>query len=442
MLEPGKHIGEKYRLVEPIGQGGMATVWRAEHVTLGRAVAIKFLVGIGTNVSHRSERFIREARVIATVRHRHVVDVLDFGVTEEGQPYMVMELLEGVTLSDRLAQGPPLSDALIVDVIATTLSGLAAVHDLGIVHRDLKPENIFLVEDADGLFPKLIDFGVSRGFDHDADGRLTGTGGVVGTPQYMSPEQARGMRDIDARSDIFSMGTVLYECLTGTHPFQSENPGDILIMIVANDLAPPESVRPDIPPALAHVIEVAMQKDRAARWQSAREMREALLAARDDLSGRPARRTPRMPIPSAPTLDRPETGTGPASPAHADELPASSGRRRTFAVLAIVAALGLGAGALAMLDADEPVESRRDDGVSEPAHAAASPSAPIATEDPPSEAAHAAPPALAPAEPPGLAQPDPARGEAPARPVARGKRESREQTMAERPSRFIRDLDY
>ena len=141
----------------------MATVWRAVHTTLDRPVAVKFLQAVGTHANQMSARFVQEAKLCAGLRHRNVVDIVDFGVLEDEQPYMVMELLEGQSLADRYLDGPPLTDWDILEISAMTLSGLAAVHDAGIVHRDVKPENIFLARDADGTYPKLIDFGVSKG---------------------------------------------------------------------------------------------------------------------------------------------------------------------------------------------------------------------------------------------------------------------------------------
>lgn len=287
MLEPGTIVGDKYRLEEPIGQGGMATVWRAVHTTLDRPVAVKFLEAVGTQAQKLAERFLQEAKLAAGLRHRHVVDIQDFGVTETGQPYMVMELLEGSSLADRYEEGPPVSDWDAMEIAAMTLSGLAAVHDQGILHRDVKPENIFLVEDADGMYPKLLDFGVSKGFDSDR--RITRTGAVVGTPDYMSPEQARGVRDIGPRSDIFSMGIVLYEAFTGVTPFESENPGDVLINVATAEPVSLAELRPDLPVELVALVHKSLAKDPDHRFVDARAMREAIhdILSVADLQGKP-----------------------------------------------------------------------------------------------------------------------------------------------------------
>jgi serine/threonine protein kinase len=288
VISPGTIVGDKYRLEAPIGQGGMATVWRAVHTTLDRPVAVKFLEAVGVHARQLADRFLQEAKLAAGLRHRHVVDILDFGVLEGGQPYMVMELLEGQSLADRYEEGPPVSDWEVVEIVTMVLSGLAAVHDAGILHRDVKPENIFLVQDADGIFPKLLDFGVSKGFG--GEGRITKTGAVVGTPQYMSPEQARGKKDIGLRSDLWSIGVVLYEGFTGQVPFDSENPGDVLISVATEEVPPLDELRPDLPASMIETVHRALSKNPEDRFNDAREMRDALMAILEGdeiMTGRP-----------------------------------------------------------------------------------------------------------------------------------------------------------
>ena len=253
----------------------MASVWRAEHLTLGSPVAVKFVAAIGVDSKTLADRFVQEARVAASVRHRNVVEILDFGV-EQQVPYMVMEFLEGESLADRIDREELLPIADVAYITSLLLRGLAVVHDAGIVHRDLKPENVFLVSDADGMFPKLLDFGVSRKL---GSANLTQQGMLVGTPHYMSPEQARGMRDLDPRTDLYSLGVIMYEALTGTLPFDTENPGDLIIMVNNEEPAPIAQLRPELPGGLAAVVEQAMAKDRKARFQTAREMRTALTEA-------------------------------------------------------------------------------------------------------------------------------------------------------------------
>ncbi len=294
---------DKYRLEQPIGQGGMGSVWRAIHVTIERPVAIKFLDGAGASAERRAERFLREAKIAASVRHRHVVDILDYGVLDGTQPFIVMELLEGKTLAAHLSEVPTPTDVETLSYIAMVLSGLAAVHAAGIVHRDMKPENVLLVDDGDAREAKIVDFGISRVIAPETGptGRITKTGGIVGTPEYMSPEQARGLRDIDSRSDLFSMGVVLYESLAGVRPFESENAGDVLIMIATQVARPLALLRPDLPEELSDLVDRALSRDRVERFQSAKEMRDALVHATTALSARTLRRK------SAPEIERQES---------------------------------------------------------------------------------------------------------------------------------------
>jgi len=185
VLAAGTVIGGRYRLVREVGRGGMATVWEALHLTLHVPVAVKFLQIVGPNVADIAKRFLQEARVAAAIRHRNVIEIMDFGVTDEERiPYMVMELLTGESLADKLTRDRYVSPAEAAFIASLSLRGLSVVHDSGIVHRDLKPENIFLVEDPDGTYPKLLDFGVSRKLGGGASG-LTRQGKRVGTPDYM-----------------------------------------------------------------------------------------------------------------------------------------------------------------------------------------------------------------------------------------------------------------
>ncbi len=351
-VSAGTVVGGKYRLEEPIGRGGMASVWRATHTTLESSVAVKFLETFGSGRDKMAKRFLREARLAGGLKHRNVVQILDFGVMDDGQPFMVMELLEGTSLADRFDHGPPLSDVELFEIVAQVLSGLAAVHDAGIVHRDVKPDNIFLVRDADGDYPKLLDFGISRGVGAEAgDTRVTNTGAVIGTPLYMSPEQARGMSDVDRRTDVWSIGMVLWEGLTGELPFEAEHMGDVLIRVATEDAPSIALSRPDLPEAVVSLIGRALSRDREARFSEARAMREVLLEAANRLAedrGEPARRRPssRAMRTAKPTEDvhaalTREMGSAPR-PAPRSPWPLVAGASALLVVLTGIAFIALG----------------------------------------------------------------------------------------------------
>ena len=316
----GTLVAGRYRLQALIGEGGMARVWRAYDETLARSVAVKFLfVREDRDGQTTIDRFLREARIAAAVRHPNVVDILDFG-TSEGRPYMVMELLEGESLEDRLQREPAMTLEELLRAIAGALDGLAAVHRAGIVHRDLKPSNLFLLQTDDDSppRPKLLDFGVSRDTDPGSGRRsaLTTTDGyLVGTPEYMSPEQARGLSDIDWRTDLYSVGVILYEGLTGRLPFNAQAVGDLIIEIVGGGAPTVFEVREELGEALSNVVAQAMRIKREERFQSAREMKDALLEAVDVSLGRGIR--PSLPMPA------PERHLG-ASPSGSRRPPISS----------------------------------------------------------------------------------------------------------------------
>ncbi len=286
MQEPGTVVGERYRLVRKIGEGGLASVWEAEHLTLGSKIAVKFLHRTGPMQSEASQRFLREARVAASVRHRNVVEIVDFGFAEGEIPYMVMEFLHGRSLGSYLEEKHRLPFEEAAAIVAGTLRGLTAVHAAGLVHRDIKPDNIFLVEDAEeGTYPKLVDFGLSR---RAGRSDMTAEGTLMGTPQYMAPEQAAGSTDLDARVDIYAMGVVLYELISGQVPFDSDSLADILTNVVHTAPTPLVERVPEVPEKLAFVVETAMAKDREHRFIDARAMRNSLLDSGVYTSSEPA----------------------------------------------------------------------------------------------------------------------------------------------------------
>ncbi len=277
--QAGEMIAGRYRLEEAIGGGGMGRIWRAVDQVLECPIAVKLVTGDDEDVSRKQQidRFMREAKLSASVQHPAVVRVTDFGVHED-TPYIAMELLTGETLAARV-QRQPLTQHEAVGVCLAVLRGLRAAHQVGVVHRDIKPENIQLVADADGLYPKLIDFGISLGtVRQQRISAVTTNGFVFGTPMYMSPEHARGL-DVDGRADLYSVGIVLYEMLTGCPPFPHSNPIDLMAAL-ARDLPPaPHEIRSEVSVSLSEVVMKAIAKEPMDRYQSAGEMGAALASA-------------------------------------------------------------------------------------------------------------------------------------------------------------------
>jgi serine/threonine protein kinase len=286
-MEVGAVIGGRYRLTALIGEGGMASVWRAQDETLQRSVAIKLLyLRAQRDPQAQVEQFLREARLAASIQHRNVIHTVDFGVTSEQLPFMVMELLHGESLADRFARTPALGIEEVVHVASLTLRGLSAVHAAGIVHRDLKPHNVFLQRDADAVYPKILDFGISRSLaGGSASAIATQEGLIVGTPDYMAPEQARGEADIDRRADIYSMGAILFEGISGRMPFQAPTVGELIVQIVTTTPPTLSELRPDVPLALSECVERAMSHDREQRYSDAASFRDALTRAAEQAFG-------------------------------------------------------------------------------------------------------------------------------------------------------------
>jgi serine/threonine protein kinase len=280
----GKTISGKYYVKNILGQGGMGTVYEAVHNTIGREVAVKVLHPKQMRKKDAVKRFHHEARAAGAIGHPNICEVYDLGTLDDGCPYLVMEKLVGKTLADRIKEegGLPIDDVL--DVLTQVLSGLVAAHEKNIVHRDIKPENVFLT-DRVGCPPvaKLLDFGVSKmigpvipPIEGEDEMDLTRTGMVMGTPYYMSPEQARGDRNLDARVDLYASGVLLYEAVTGKRPFVGNNYNTLLLNILSTKARPARELRPDLSPALERVIDKAISKRREDRYQSAAEFQRDL----------------------------------------------------------------------------------------------------------------------------------------------------------------------
>lgn len=278
----GRVIGDKYGVTGLIGEGGMGAVFEAEHLAIGRLVAVKVLHPKHAQNRDAATRLHHEARVVGTIGHPNICEVYDLGRLDDGSPYLVMERLHGETLAQRIVRVGRMIPADVIDVAVQILSALIVAHDKGIVHRDLKPENIFLSE-RPGMPPlaKILDFGISKAADlDDAALDLTRTGMVMGTPYYMAPEQARGDRNLDGRVDLWALGVILYEGLTGRRPFVARNYNALLMQILTSKHRPLPEITPSVPLALSDAVDRALSKMREDRFQSARELQQALLAVR------------------------------------------------------------------------------------------------------------------------------------------------------------------
>jgi eukaryotic-like serine/threonine-protein kinase len=300
----GTILAGRYRLLHQLGKGGMGSVWAAEHLALHSTVAVKLLDTEIAKNPEAVERFQREAQAAATLRSAHVVQVLDYGL-EGSTPYLVMELLSGEDLAARLGRAGRLTPQQLVAVMQQVARAVGRAHDAGIVHRDLKPENIFLVNEGDHELVKVLDFGIAKvapGFAPSA----TRTGVTMGTPYYMSPEQAEGKREVDHRTDLWALGVIASECLTGVRPFDGETFGELLLNICARPAPIPSSLAP-VPRHFDAWFAKATHRDPAARFQSIHELVTTLSEV---AAGRAPAGIEAIPMTTA------RTGARPAGPAH------------------------------------------------------------------------------------------------------------------------------
>src|SRR6266508_354284 len=273
----GRTLDQKYYLESKLGVGGMGTVYRARRLLIGDMVAVKVLQPDQVADPQAVERFRREAQTAARLKHPNVAAVYDFGVSREGLNYLVMELAEGESLRSLVERQGTLAETDAAEIIRQVCAALDEAHRQGVVHRDIKPENILVHATTAGLHVKVLDFGIAALRDVNA-GRLTRTGAVVGTPHYMSPEHCLG-EELDGRSDIYSLGIVLFEMLTGVVPFDSPTPTAIVVKHVNEPPPPPRTLNPKISPAVESVALRALEKRRDARPQTAGEMARELIAA-------------------------------------------------------------------------------------------------------------------------------------------------------------------
>lgn len=294
-METGQTIAGKYRLNQPLGTGGMASVWSATNVFTDREFAVKFLLPHVANTPEAAQRFMLEARVSARVNHPNIIEVIDVGQTEDGTLFLVMELLQGQSLEAALRrQKPAMRTHEFLDVMVEVARALAAAHKSGVIHRDLKPSNIFLHTDREGLvLSKVLDFGVSKFIDDDGMGGLTMVGTILGSPLYMSPEQAVGAEDIDGRTDIFAFGAILFEALSGERAYAATNLNALIVAIATTQPKRLGDVAAHLPEALRELVDACMATDKAQRLASFDDVADRLEAIAHSLESSDMRLPPR-----------------------------------------------------------------------------------------------------------------------------------------------------
>jgi serine/threonine-protein kinase len=399
-VRTGEILAGKYEVERVLGTGGMGVVVSAHHVHLKQRVALKLLLPELATNGEVVTRFVREAQNASTIRSEHVVRVTDVGLLPSGAPYMVMEHLEGKDLAHVLIGAGKLPIGLAVDYLLQAMEALAEAHQAGIVHRDLKPSNLFLTERADGSpLIKVLDFGISKVTRTDGDQSsksLTRTSGLIGSPLYMSPEQIRSSKNVDARTDVWSLGVILYEHLTGKSPFWGEEVNGVLAAIVADEPVPLRQLRSDAPRELEAVVSKCLAKKPEARYQSVGTLARALAPfgsqaaalSVERVVGVLERRTSGVPL--AATLESPviaAAGTAGAWTQRSPEGGALGSKRRRWIAAGFAAVVAVAGGALAL----------RNQG---PSAASSATSEPV----PPTTATPAAAPALPTSEP--AAKPD------------------------------------
>jgi len=391
-LAAGSVIAGKFRVVRPLGAGGMGKVYEVEHELTRHRRALKVLrAGASADVV---QRFLREASAAARIDNSHVAQTFDAGRLEGGQPYLLMELLEGETLEERLRRGGPIDPGELAALVHQACEGIQAAHEAGIIHRDLKPENLFVEVREEGPFVKILDFGISK-FDERQTGApgITKDGSVMGTPYYMAPEQVRGARSIDARTDVYALGVILYECSCGQRPFDGASVEHLAVLIHQGRAVPLGDRAPSLPRAFCAIVERAMAADPRARFPSARALADALAplarhVIRAD-AGLAGSTSPSVPASSRPAFAATLRSDPPPSRSLSPSPAAPARRSRALATIAVAGVVAGSAMAWAFARHESGARSR-----GEPAAASATPPPVV-----PIEAASAASATLAPPPP-------------------------------------------
>jgi len=363
----GEVIGDRYKLVRELGRGGMGVVWVAHSLVLGVDVALKLIRASAAGPAV-SSRMAREAHAAARLGHPALVRVFDFGWTSRSDPFLVMELVQGETISALLGREARVPAIRAVQMLLPIADGLRLAHDKSIVHRDIKPDNIFLATDALGrVQPKLLDFGIAKVGPGPHDAKLTQIGVVLGSPEYMSPEQALGAEDVDQRTDVWSLSVVLYELLTGSIPFKRPN-YNALMQAIIRETPRPISEYAAGDESLWAILARGLAKEPAERWSSMTELGEALAlwlyehGIKEDLSGNSIRAVwldsaIRVDLPESALLGTQNPSRSVTASATAGPMPPSSislaaleamGRRRAFRPMALALGFGVALGGIAV----------------------------------------------------------------------------------------------
>jgi eukaryotic-like serine/threonine-protein kinase len=283
-LVPGELIQSRYRLIRKLGAGASGSVWQAKNELIDRDVALKIMRPDVAEDEVALQRFFNEAKASGRVRSPCIVEILDLGQAEDGSPFLVFELLEGEGLDARLQREGTLPGELVLELFTGVAKALDLAHKQGIIHRDLKPANIFIHRAATGeRVAKILDFGISKVFDTGHNFTLTRTGTVVGSPAYMSPEQASGREDLDGRADVWSLGVVFYESLTGTLPHEASNYNALMVRILTQDVDPIMTRKTDLPANICSIVDGCLKREREHRTASAELLAKQMEVALRDL---------------------------------------------------------------------------------------------------------------------------------------------------------------
>lgn len=290
--QPGQHLTSTLKLIRCLGSGAMGTVWIAEDIGLRRQVAVKVMTPGYVDNDDSRQRFHKEAQAAGRIRNPYIATIFGHGVSDDGQPFIIMELLDGETLRQRLERLGPFAVDDVARLFGQMAKGIAAAHKHGVVHRDIKPANLFVIDDGGEPFMKVLDFGIAKQLD--ATSELTSTGAIMGTAAYMSPEQFHNSKRVDHRTDLWSLGVVVYELLTGKTPFAGPSFWAIGLSVVKGEFAPPSEIRQGLPKAIDNWVARALSLDIDARFSSAMEMAETFSAATKSTIAQPPSPVPRF----------------------------------------------------------------------------------------------------------------------------------------------------